>query len=164
VIFSNDPAEQLDHFLDRLATEHDAALNSFTSDATATFHALDAADSSANPRPGFLTNLKEELGMTESTYPIRLPTRKPFLAGDASLPRLRPVVPSIRRRLPTMRWINWFATAALLLVTMGGAYLALLAPKDHGMGGVPTVPAAAPAASPSPEAAQSFQCDATNAY
>jgi hypothetical protein len=165
---THEEAEQLDHYLDQQAKDPSRgfALNGFayeTARAAQAFQALDASDVSADPRPGFIANLKERLDMTVSSvvFSGRTPLRRAVLANDQHVRRPKPVLPSISRRFPAIRFANWFATAALVVVIVLGAYLALLAPRGGG-GGAPTVPAVAPNASPSPYSAQSLRCSTTD--
>lgn len=98
-----------------------------------------------------------------AVFPTRIPTRTSDLPEVTVPPRLRPAGHLSRRWFPSARWVNWFATAALLLVTLIGASLALLAPRGEG-GGTATVPAVAPIASPSPGSAGSYQCPPGSPY
>jgi hypothetical protein len=168
VIHPDDSTEQLDLYLDQQSRgpRHPFALNGISPESTRAaqaFHALDAADLTADPRPGFVAHLKEQLDMTDpsAVFSERSPAWRAPLANDQRFQRPRPVLPSISHRFPAIRFANAFATAALLVVIVLGAYLALLAPRGGG-GGAPTVPAVAPNASPSPGSAQSLQCSATD--
>jgi hypothetical protein len=160
VIYDEDDADQLDRHLDDLGQHHRQRLapNGFTSeaiDAAVSIHFRDRTDLGANPRPGFLAQLEEQLDMHASTPVLHLPDR-PFAPIASVNPARSGKTPLIRTlRHPV---IGSLATAALLLITLSGVYLTMLTPRDGSGSPTSTFGAFAPG---SPEAGTSqddFPC------
>jgi hypothetical protein len=165
----NDPADHLDQDLDRLARGAGQGFTpnghfSETTRAAETCHALDASDPSADPRPAFLVQLKEQLELNAMDTVLPFPDA-PFSTASAGVQRPRAGVRPIQTLVRPLRHpaIGGIATAALLVVTLVGAYFAFLGPQGES-GGTPTVPAVAPAASPSPDSAESYLCESADPY
>jgi hypothetical protein len=167
-VSDDDAAERLDDALDRLVASprRGVASNGFASDlvqAAAEVHAMDAGDPSADPRPGFLVRLEDQLGMNASPlagHAPRFPISIAPSAGRSSLPRFRRLQPIARPlRHPA---IGAIATAALLVITLSGVYLTLFAPGGGGEGG--STPAVATDASPEAGPFKEPLCAPTDPY
>lgn len=150
----DDAAGQLDRDLDRLASGrgHGVMPNGRSSELTIAaeaLHAFNAADSTANPRPGFLAQLEDQLEMNAPgiTYPVRLSARTPV----QQYPERRAVPRASAGWFPAAGAAKWLATAGLLIVV---ALLASISFRGNGgPGNPPSVPgfaAGSPAPSPAP--------------
>jgi hypothetical protein len=164
VIHRDDPAKQFDHDLDRLVENPGRGIEAGGNSselfrAAAVTHARDATDPEADPRPAFLSRLENQLAMNASDAVLPFMTVPNALAPSRDQ-HSRNEVRTKRRFSLSLRHpaIGGVATAALLIVTMLGAYLAFIAPGG-GRNGTPTVPAVQPGASPSPEMNWTNKCD-----
>lgn len=151
MIYDNDDADQLNHYLDNLGQPSRRSRNDFSSEiiaAAASVHHRDRTDADANPRPGFLSHLEEQLDMHTPNVVLHLPPR-PFTRGSRGTPVVTTRPPLIRSL--HHRAVGSFATAILLVITSIGVYLTMFAPSSN-LGSNPTVTASSfigtPEASP----------------
>ncbi len=127
----------LDHATESLLDRTD--LNGYVSTvihAAETFHGLDANDATANPRPDFLATLERQLMSSRSNAGAPVDTTRsiPFAGRRPN-----------RQSRPESRYLaapaRWFATAGLLFVVAGLAFLSFRgdgAPSGNGLVAVAT--------------------------
>ena len=166
MIHDDDAAAQLDRYLDRLVSGsgRDLAPNGRSSGVprlAETVHARDATDPGADPRPDFLDRLKEQLEMHFPSVPASIPGGSFSPATDhIGRPRFGGApTRAVARRLRHPAF-GAVATAALLVITLLGVYVSLLAPREER----PGHPAAAPFASPGVGTPEVWQCESTDPY
>lgn len=143
----NDDADHLDSFLDDLEQSSRHSRNDLTSEITAaaaSIHSRDHTDTDANPRTGFLAHLEEQLDMRTPELVLHLPPR-PFARESRRTPAMIAKPPLIRSL--HHHAVGSLATAALLIITSIGVYLAMFAPSSN-QGSNPTVPASSFATDP----------------